>query len=76
MFGAGRLHGVAGVAQLAAPRYPGSIVLADAGGTSLADRAGPLPAGELTGLAVALAQAVAGMHRLGVMHRDITRPTS
>ena len=37
-----RLHGVAGVAQLAAPRYPGSIVLADAGGTSLADRAGPL----------------------------------
>ena len=67
-----RLHGVAGVAQLAAPRYPGSIVLADAGGTSLADRAGPLPAGELTGLAVALAQAVAGMHRLGVMHRDIT----
>ena len=28
-----RLRGVAGVAQLAeAPRYPGSVVLADAGG--------------------------------------------
>ncbi len=68
-----RLHGVAGVAQLAAaPRYPGSIVLTDAGGTSLADRAGPLPAGEVTGLAVSLARAVAGMHRRGVMHRDIT----
>jgi signal transduction histidine kinase len=68
-----RLHGVAGVAQLAAaPRYPGSIVLADAGGANLADRAGPLPAAELTGLAVALARSVAGMHRRGVMHRDIT----
>ena len=68
-----RLHGVAGVAHLAAaPQYPGSIVLADAGGASLAGRAGPLPAGELTGLAVALARAVAGMHRRGVMHRDIT----
>jgi serine/threonine protein kinase len=68
-----RLDGVAGVAQLAvAPRYPGSIVLADAGDASLADRAGPLPAGELTGLAVALARAAAGMHRRGVMHRDIT----
>jgi signal transduction histidine kinase len=68
-----RLHGVAGVAQLAAaPRYPGSIVLEDAAGTSLADRVEPLPTGELTGLAVALARAVAGMHRRGVMHRDIT----
>jgi len=68
-----RLDGVAGVAQLAAaPRYPGSIVLADAGGTSLAGPAGPLPAGELTGLAVTLARAVAGMHCRGVMHRDIT----
>ena len=38
-----RLRGVAGVAQLAeAPRYPGSIVLADAGGTSLAGLAKPL----------------------------------
>ena len=51
-----RLRGVDGVAQLAeAPRYPGSIVLADAGGTSLAGLAKPLAAGELTGLAVALA---------------------
>src|ERR1700760_4297847 len=62
-----RLDGVAGGAPLggaarraAPPRYPGSIVRADAGGTSLADRAGPLPAAELTGLAVALARSVAG----------------
>jgi serine/threonine protein kinase len=68
-----RLRGVEGVAQLAeAPRYAGSVVLEDAGGTSLAGRAAPLAAGELTGLAVALARAVAGMHRRGVMHRDIT----
>jgi predicted ATPase/signal transduction histidine kinase len=68
-----RLRGVAGVAQLAgAPRYPGSVVLADAGGASLAGVAKPLAAGELAGLAVRLGQAVAGMHHCGVMHRDIT----
>ena len=69
----GRLRGVAGVAQLAeAPRYRGSVVLADAGGASLAGAAKPLPAGELAGLGLGLAGAVAGMHRRGVMHRDIT----
>ena len=47
-----RLRGVKGVAQLAqAPRYPGSIVLDDAGGTSLAGLAKPLAADELIGLA-------------------------
>src|ERR1700759_309901 len=41
-----RLRGVAGVAQLAqGPRYPGSVVLADAGGISLAGVAKPLAAG-------------------------------
>src|SRR6201996_3160947 len=40
-----RLGGVAGVAQLAeAPRYPGSVVLEDAGGASLAGLTKPLPA--------------------------------
>ena len=68
-----RLRGVDGVAQLVeAPRYPGSIVLADVGGTSLAGLAKPLAVDELIGLAVELARAVAGMHRRGVMHRDIT----
>jgi signal transduction histidine kinase len=68
-----RLRGVEGVAQLAeAPRYPGSIVLADVGGTSLAGLGKPLAVSDLTGLAVELARAVAGMHRPGVMHRDIT----
>jgi signal transduction histidine kinase len=68
-----RLRGVAGVAQLAeAPVYPGSIVMADAGGTSLAGVAKPLAVHELIGLAIALARAVGAMHRRGVMHRDIT----
>ena len=45
-----RLRGVERVAQLVeAPRYPGSIVLADAGGTSLAALAKPLAVGELIG---------------------------
>src|SRR5246500_749625 len=52
-----RLRGVAGVAQLAeAPRYPGSVVLEDAGDTSLAGEAKPLAADDLTGLAVGLAR--------------------
>jgi hypothetical protein len=68
-----RLLGVAGVAQLAqAPRYPGSIVLEDAGGASLAGLTRPRPAVELAGLGLGLARAVAGMHERGVIHRDIT----
>ena len=68
-----RLRDVPRIAQLAdTPRYPGSIVLADVGGTSLAGLAKPLPADDLVGLALGLARAVAGMHRRGIMHRDIT----
>jgi predicted ATPase/signal transduction histidine kinase len=68
-----RLRGVEGVAQLAeAPRYPGSIVLVDVGGTSLAGPAKLLAVDDLIGLAVQLAAAVARMHRRGVMHRNIT----
>src|SRR5580704_4153608 len=67
-----RLRGVAGVAQLAGtPRYPESVVLADAGEASLAGAAKPLAAEDLTGLGLGLARAVAGMHRRGVIHRDI-----
>src|SRR5262245_21858183 len=47
-----RLRGVEGVAQLVeAPRQPDSIVLADAGGTSLAELAKPLAVDDLIGLA-------------------------
>src|SRR6202451_4528473 len=68
-----RLLGVAGVAQLAAaPRYPGSVVVAGAGGASLAGMTRPQPAGELARLGLGLARAVTGMHRRGVIHRDIT----
>ena len=68
-----RLSGVAGVAQLAEQRrYPGSVVLADAGVASLAGMTKPLPAGKLAALGLMLAKAVAGMHQRGVMHRDIT----
>jgi signal transduction histidine kinase len=67
-----RLRGVKGLAQLADDsRYPGSVVLADHGETSLAGMTKPLAAGDLTSLGLGLARAVAGMHRRGVMHRDI-----
>jgi serine/threonine protein kinase len=68
-----RLRGVDGLAQLLeAPRYPGSLVLADAGDTALAGLATPLAVDELIRLAGKLARAVAGMHRRGVLHSDIT----
>jgi signal transduction histidine kinase len=68
-----RLRGVKGVAQLARGlRYPGSVVLADVGDANMAGVAKPLAPGELIGLADGLARAVAGMHRRGVMHRDIS----
>src|SRR3954451_1794403 len=68
-----RLRGVDGLAQLLqAPRYPGSLVLADAGDTTLAGLASQLAVDELIRLAGKLARAVAGMHRRGVLHRDIT----
>src|SRR4051812_8546149 len=51
-----RVRGVRGVAQLLeSPQYPGSIVLADAGDTTLAELAKPLAADVLLGLAVDLA---------------------
>jgi GAF domain-containing protein len=68
-----RLRGVNGLAQLAEDaRYPGSVVLADAGEASLAGLTRPLPAEDLIELGLDLARAVAGMHRRGVLHRDIT----
>ena len=67
-----RVRGLVGVAQLLdEPRYPGSIVLADAGGTSLAGLSKPLSVEDLIALALQLARAVAGMHGRGVVHRDI-----
>jgi serine/threonine protein kinase len=65
-----RLRGVPGVAQLVEPE-PGSILLADVAGTSLAGAATPMDADALIRLGSALAQAVAGMHGRLVMHRDI-----
>src|SRR3954464_6683144 len=67
-----RVRGVDGVAQLVnRPRYPDSIVLADAGRTRLAHLATPPALDQPPGLAVALARAVAGVHARGVLHRDI-----
>jgi diguanylate cyclase (GGDEF)-like protein len=68
-----RLSGVEGVVQMAGVRaYPGSIMLADAGPTCLADLPLPLAPAELTSLALGLAQTVGGMHGRGVLHRDIS----
>jgi signal transduction histidine kinase len=67
-----RLRGAPGIVQLAdAPRYPGSIVLVDAGGVSLVELPKPLAVDDLIRLAVDIARAVAEMHHRGVMHRDI-----
>src|ERR1700740_1476765 len=61
-----RLHGVAGGGQLAQEaRYPGSVVLQDAGVANLAGMSRPLPADKLVGLGLGLARVVAGMHHRG-----------
>jgi diguanylate cyclase (GGDEF)-like protein len=68
-----RLRGVEGVTQLAdSPPYPWSIMLTDIDGVCLADRSVPLPARELAELSLRLGRAVAGMHRHGVIHRNIS----
>ena len=67
-----RLRGVVGVVQLADVAGDGvSLLFEDVGGVGLAGVGLPLGAGELVGVAVGLAGAVAGMHGRGVMHRDI-----
>jgi serine/threonine protein kinase len=68
-----RVRGVGGVAQLVdRPRYPDSIVLADARNSGLAELTKPLAVDELVRLAGGLARAVAGIHRRGLMHRNIS----
>ena len=47
-------------------------MLADAGGVTLAGAGQAAGGRELAGLGLGLARAVAGMHRAGVLHRDIT----
>ncbi|EFC79699.1 serine/threonine protein kinase, partial [Parafrankia sp. EUN1f] len=73
-----RLSGIEGIAQLAtqrAPLCPGVLLMADVGGTALSSwTVSPDPA-DLIDLAELLARAVAGMHRRGVVHRDIN-PTN
>jgi hypothetical protein len=59
-----RLRGLPGVAQLAdEPWLPGSITLADAGGSRVADLPTPLDVDLLVRLGSALARTVAEMHR-------------
>ena len=68
-----RLLGIPGVVQpVDEPRYPGAISLVDLGGPSLATVPAPLDAEAVVRIGSALAGALAGMHRRGVLHRDIT----
>jgi len=68
-----RLRGVGGVAQLADELpHEGSIVLADAGDSTLAELPKPLPSRDLARFALRLARAVAELHRREVIHRDLT----
>jgi signal transduction histidine kinase len=66
------LRGVPGLAQLArAPRYPGSVLMIDAGRVNLAGPVKPLAADDLSWLALRLARALANLHDREVIHRDI-----
>lgn len=69
-----RLMAIEGVVQQAeALSRPGAIVLKDCGGTILSDvlRAGPPETGWILNLATSLVRTLAGVHRAGVVHRDI-----
>ncbi|MDI1464580.1 diguanylate cyclase [Catellatospora sp. KI3] len=67
-----RLRGVSGVAQLAAELpEPGTLVLTDPGGTTLAQRAKPLPWAETVAISLDLAHTLAEIHRRHVVHRDV-----
>jgi diguanylate cyclase (GGDEF)-like protein len=73
-----RLAGVDGIPQLAPDtgpdsRHPDAITLVDAAGVALAAAiaAAPLQPAELVSLVLDLSRVVAGMHRRGVMHKDI-----
>ena len=69
-----RLTGVPGVVQLVpTDPEPRTILLEDVGGGSLAQllSAGAVPPAELIGLAERLADAIAHLHRHGVIHKDI-----
>ncbi|WP_035740602.1 diguanylate cyclase [Parafrankia elaeagni] len=69
----GVVHLAAGLAEGAGPAADGvgSVLLADVGGAALSRRETPLEPVELIDLALSLAHAVAGMHRRGVVHRDL-----
>ena len=68
-----RLRGVQGIVQVAdVPMDPECIMLQDIGGHCLADLTMPLDKEELLDLALDLANVVAGLHRSGVIHRDIS----
>ena len=67
-----RLAGVEGVVQLAGLPGGDTLLLQDGGTTSLAQRQGrPMPAQWLVPLALRLARVLAGVHRAGVIHKDL-----
>ncbi|MCK9903579.1 diguanylate cyclase [Frankia sp. Cpl3] len=69
-----RLSGIEGIVQLAArrvPLCPGVLLMADVGGAALSSWTVSRDPADLIDLAELLARAVAGMHREGVVHRDI-----
>ncbi|MBO3736965.1 sensor histidine kinase [Actinoplanes flavus] len=66
----GRLAGLPGVPRLASRQPRRTLVLQDDGGSPLP--AGPLPVPDLVRIALALAVTLAGVHRAGVLHRDVT----
>ena len=68
-----RLSDVGGVVRLASggPPMRDSILLADVGGSAVSDRPVPWDPAEVVELAEQVARALAGIHRRGVIHRDL-----
>ncbi|WP_169792422.1 diguanylate cyclase [Actinoplanes rectilineatus] len=67
-----RLQDLPGVPVLAPAGHPGTLTVLDADARTLADMPVPWPAGPLVDLALHLAEVLAGVHRRGVVHRDVS----
>jgi PAS domain S-box-containing protein len=67
-----RLAGVPGIPLLSdAPTRPGVIALANVGATTLAQIPAPMPVPQLLNVGARLARTLAGVHRRGVVHKDV-----
>ncbi|MBM2620470.1 diguanylate cyclase [Actinoplanes sp. LDG1-06] len=66
-----QLAGVPGVPRLTPDQQPGAVTVLDPRGTIISELPAPWPVEPLLGLACELAGVLGGIHRRGIVHRDV-----